>query len=81
MPRTNNYQSPSDASEQNVYRLQVDYQNELNDTVTVRNKFYYRGLEWLSNGTLYNGVFPEFDPFFQPDRPAAGQPQPGIARR
>ncbi len=66
VPRTINYQSPFDTSEQDIYRLQADYQNELNDTVTVRNKLYYRGLDWLSNGTLYNGVFPEFDPFFQP---------------
>ena len=66
VPRTNNYQSPFDTSEQNVFRLQADYQNTLSDAVTVRNKFYYRGLDWLSNGTLYNGVFPEFDPLFQP---------------
>ena len=66
VPRTNNYQSPFDISEQDVYRLQADYQNELSETVTVRNKFYYRGLDWLSNGTLYNGVFPEFGAFFQP---------------
>ena len=66
VPRTNNYQSPFDTSDQDVYRLQVDYQNEISSTFRIRNKFYYRGLNWVSNGTLYNGVFPELTPFFQP---------------
>lgn len=66
VPRTNNYQSGLDDSNQDIYRFQTDYQNRLNDNVTVRDKFYYRGLDWRSNGTLYNGVFPEFDQFFTP---------------
>jgi len=63
VPRTNNYQSGLDTSDQDVYRFQADYQNQISDGLTVRNKFYYRGLDWLSNGTLYNGVFPVFDGF------------------
>lgn len=66
VPRTNNYQSGLDDSNQDIYRFQTDYQNRLNDNVTVRDKFYYRGLDWRSNGTLFNGVFPEFDQFFTP---------------
>jgi outer membrane receptor protein involved in Fe transport len=64
--RTNNYQSGIDDSAQNIYRFQADYQNQLSDALTVRNKFYYRGLDWSSVGTLFNGVVPEFDDFFQP---------------
>jgi len=66
VPRTNNYQSALDDSAQDVYRFQADYQNQLNDAVTVRNKFYYRGLDWDSTGTLFNGVIPVFDDLFQP---------------
>ncbi len=66
VPRTTNYQSAIDDSKQDVYRFQSDYQNELSDALTIRNKFYYRGLDWNSAGTLFNGVIPEFDPFFQP---------------
>lgn len=66
VPRTNSYQSGMDDSGQDVYRFQADYQNRLNDSVTVRNKFYYRGLDWNSTGTLFNGVIPLFDSFFQP---------------
>jgi len=66
VPRTNNYQSGLDDSNQDIYRFQTDYQNRLNDNVTIRDKFYYRGLDWQSNGTLYNGVFPEFNEFFIP---------------
>jgi iron complex outermembrane receptor protein len=66
VPRTNNYQSGMDDSAQDIYRFQTDYQNRLNDTVTVRNKLYYRGLQWSSTGTLFNGVVPQLDLFFQP---------------
>ncbi|MCH7823841.1 MAG: TonB-dependent receptor [Acidobacteria bacterium] len=64
--RTTNYQSALDSSDQNIYRLQADYQNEVSDNLTLRNKFYYRGLDWLSNGTLFNGVIPVFNEFFIP---------------
>ena len=33
---------------------------EISDSVTLRNKFYYRGLDWLSDGTLINGAAPRF---------------------
>ena len=66
VPRTNSYQSAIDDSAQDVYRFQSDYQNRLGDSVTLRNKFSYRGLSWESIGTLFNGVIPEVDPFFRP---------------
>ncbi len=66
VPRTNNYQSGLDDSQQDIYRFQADYQNPISDAVTLRNKFYYRGLGWDSVGTLFNGVVPVFDASFQP---------------
>ncbi len=66
VPRTTNYQSALDSSAQNIYRFQADYQNVVSDTLTLRNKLYYRGLDWLSNGTLFNGVIPVFNEFFAP---------------
>ncbi|NKB89606.1 MAG: TonB-dependent siderophore receptor [Acidobacteria bacterium] len=58
----NDYNSQFDKSDQSIYRFQVDYEGALSDRVTVRNKFYYRSLDWLSDGTLINGAQPEFGP-------------------
>ena len=67
MPRTStDYQSAIDDSTQDVVRFQADYQNAVSDVFTVRNKFYYRGLDWNSIGTLINGVIPDLDQFFMP---------------
>ncbi len=58
--RETNYQSPLDTSQQEILRFQIDFQTQLNDVVLLRNKFYVRSLDWISSGTLYNGVFPSF---------------------
>ena len=58
MPRTRSYQTPFDLSEQTTIRLRADYQIRLNDDLTLRNKLYYTDLDWPSQGTLFNGVFP-----------------------
>ena len=58
--RETNYQSPLDTSQQEIIRFQIDFETELNDRLLLRNKFYIRDLDWLSGGTLYNGVFPSF---------------------
>ena len=55
----NSYNSTLDRSEQDVVRLQADYQGSLGRNVTFRNKFYVRKLDWLSDGTLLNGAFPD----------------------
>lgn len=60
VPRTRSYQSPFDRSEQETRRAQVDYENAISDRLTLRNKTYYRQLEWLSDGTIFNGVIPGF---------------------
>jgi TonB-dependent siderophore receptor len=63
VPRTRSYQSPFDRSEQETRRAQVDYEAEISDRLSLRNKTYYRRLDWLSDGTLINGVLPSFDGF------------------
>lgn len=59
---TGNYQAPFDTSQQDIFRFQADFEHTVNDSIMVRDKFYFRDLDWLSNGTLFNGVFPKFDP-------------------
>lgn len=67
VPRTRSYGSSFDDSRQDVVRFQADYQNRVDDSLTVRDKLYYRGLDWEAAGTLFNGVFPV--PQFDPDDP------------
>ncbi len=66
VPRTRSYQSPFDRSEQETRRAQVDYETEISDRLSLRNKTFYRRLDWLSDGTIINGVSPGFG--FFPDQ-------------
>jgi TonB-dependent siderophore receptor len=68
VPRTRSYQSPFDRSEQETRRAQIDYETEISDRLSLRNKTYYRRLDWLSDGTILNGVLPGFG--FFPDQVA-----------
>jgi TonB-dependent siderophore receptor len=63
VPRTRSYQSPFDRSEQETRRAQVDYERELSDRFSLRNKTYYRRLDWLSDGTVFFAAIPGFGPF------------------
>ena len=56
--RENNYQSPFDVSEQEVDRFQVDVETQLSATRRIRNKTYYRRLDWFTRAAVFNGVFP-----------------------
>lgn len=58
VPREQSYASTFDRSEQEVGRVQVDFEHRLNDRVTLRNKTYYRGLDWQTDGTLLGFVLP-----------------------
>ncbi len=58
VPRTRSYASPFDRSEQQIGRLQLDFERQLSDRSTLRNKTYVRQLDWLSDGTLLGFVFP-----------------------
>jgi iron complex outermembrane receptor protein len=50
--RDTSYQSNLDFSDQTIQRIQVDYQIALSDRVTLRNKTYFRDLDWQTTGTL-----------------------------
>jgi len=56
--RSVSYQSPLDASDQDVYRVRVEGERKLGERVTLRNRLYYTDLGWDSTGTLLAGVFP-----------------------
>jgi catecholate siderophore receptor len=54
--RRRSYQAPTDFSDQTLSRFQIDYENKISDRVTLRNKTYYRNLDWVTDGTLLNGT-------------------------
>jgi TonB-dependent siderophore receptor len=58
VPRERSYQSPFDYSEQEVTRLRLDWEGVSSGKLSLRNKLYYSELDWLSDGTLLNAVFP-----------------------
>ncbi|HVG09041.1 MAG TPA: TonB-dependent siderophore receptor [Thermoanaerobaculia bacterium] len=58
VPRTRNYQSPYDHSDQETRRVQADWEDERSGRFTLRNKAYYRSLDWDSDATIFNGTFP-----------------------
>ena len=58
VPRTRSYQSPFDVSDQEIFRVRMDVQTRLSPRVTLRNKLYFTDFSWISNGTLFNGVYP-----------------------
>lgn len=58
--RRRSYQAPFDDSDQTIERAQVDFEKILGSTWSLRNKLYYRDLDWESDGTIFNGVFPSF---------------------
>lgn len=60
VPRKRSYQAPFDDSDQTISRVQIDFETILGPHWTLRNKLYYRDLDWQSEGTIFNGVFPSF---------------------
>ncbi|ANM31279.1 hypothetical protein ABI59_19435 [Acidobacteria bacterium Mor1] len=60
VPRTRSYNTPFDFSDQDAFRFQVDFTKAVSDKLTLRNKTYYRTLDWVSDGTTFIGVFPDF---------------------
>lgn len=57
--RKTSYQSPLDFSDQTVGRFQFDAQTKLNDSWSLRNKTFYRNLDWKTAGTVFNGYLGE----------------------
>jgi len=58
VPRERSFQSPFDVSDQELGRFQADVERRISDRLTIRNKSYFRSLDWDSKGTLFNGAFP-----------------------
>ncbi|HET9225170.1 MAG TPA: TonB-dependent siderophore receptor, partial [Thermoanaerobaculia bacterium] len=58
VPRTRSYQSPYDHSDQDTRRVQADWEDQRSESFTLRNKAYYRRLDWDSDATIFNAVFP-----------------------
>ncbi len=58
VPRTTSYQTPYDASTQDVQRFRFEAERRLGDSLVLRNRLYYTELEWDSDGTLVNGAYP-----------------------
>jgi TonB-dependent siderophore receptor len=58
VPRTRSYQTPFDASTQDVQRIRVEAERRIGRSLVLRNRLYYTELTWDSDGTLLNGAFP-----------------------
>ncbi len=61
VPRRRSYASPFDRSEQKVNRFQLDVERQLGDELTLRNKLYYRELDWVTDGTFFQFLFPDVE--------------------
>lgn len=60
LPRRRSYQSPLDLSEQEIDRLQGDFEKVLAGNLILRDKLYYRRFDWFSRTTALAGAFPDF---------------------
>ena len=58
--RRTSYGSSYDDSDQEIFRFRFDWDFYLSESVRWRTKVYYTDLEWLSDGTLINGLLPDF---------------------
>jgi TonB-dependent siderophore receptor len=58
VPRTRSYQTPYDASTQDVQRFRFEAERRLSDSLVLRNRLFYTELTWDSDGTLVSGTFP-----------------------
>ena len=56
VPRTRSYQSPFDASEQDIYRVRIEFERQAGSRLTFRDRLYFTDLAWDSDGTLINGA-------------------------
>jgi len=54
--RRTSYQSPVEFSEQDIVRLQFNWESQLSDKLRLRNKLYHRSLDWNSAGSLLHGT-------------------------
>jgi catecholate siderophore receptor len=64
--RKNSYQSTRDFSDQTVGRFQFDAQTALSSSWTLRNKTFYRNLDWQTDGTIFAGFANPLNPLCPP---------------
>lgn len=58
VPRERSYQSPFDVSDQAIDRAQLDWEAIVSPNLLVRDKAYWRTMEWDSKATAFSGVVP-----------------------
>ncbi|MEM6453979.1 MAG: TonB-dependent siderophore receptor, partial [Acidobacteriota bacterium] len=58
VPRTRNYSSPFDRTDQESTRVHVELDHRINDRLTLHNRLFYSNLDWEARGTLLLGAFP-----------------------
>jgi catecholate siderophore receptor len=56
--REQSYDAPFSFVDQQTLRFQVDVESRVSENLVVRNKTYYRGLDWDSSSTILNGFNP-----------------------
>ena len=56
--RKTSYASPFDKSNQTIHRAQVDVEHRFSDRLAIRNKTFFRQLDWVTDGTLLGFVIP-----------------------
>lgn len=54
--RTSSFQPDSDFSDQKIARLKLNYDSRINESLVIRDKFYYTDQDWVSESVLLNGV-------------------------
>jgi catecholate siderophore receptor len=69
VPRERSYDAPFSFSDQQLGRFQADYQRQQSERLILRNKAYYRDLDWNTDGTIPAAVLPEGFPFGDPAAP------------
>ena len=50
-----NFQSDGEFSEQDIIRIAVNLESELNDTWSLQNRAYFTDFEWQSSGSIFAG--------------------------
>lgn len=73
--RKTSYQSLYDYSDQTVGRFQVDLQTKVSESWSLRNKTFYRDLDWNTDGTIFTGYDFQFA-----CAPAPGATGPSVCR-
>lgn len=56
--RETNYDAPFAFTDQETNRFQIDIESRVSEDLVVRNKTYFRGLDWDSSSTILNGFNP-----------------------